>query len=369
MRALYIAFENLNPASGISKKIVSQFHGFQNNGVETFFLHFKKEENTLVATIDDKTVYTFGSNKLTSIVANFKFKYIYNYIKKNAVDFIYIRYIHFANPHMISFLKKLKKDGIRIVIEVPTFPYDDEYRYSYFFVKILHYVEIYSRRSLKKYVDKVATVQDYDFILGIPTVKISNGIDVDSIFLRKVKPHKELNLLGIANVQFWHGYDRVISGMGEYYKNGGEKDIHFYIVGKNDSVIDDLKRIACENAVEERVHFEGAKHGKELDSYFNISDIGIGGLGAHRKGIYIGKALKCVEYAARGIPFIYSDINSDFDNCPFIKRVSQDDTPIDVNELLVFLEGQTTSPEEIRQYVADNLTWDIQMKKVLDEIS
>ena len=105
-----------------------------------------------------------------------------------------------------------------------------------------------------------------------------------------------------------------------------------------------------------------------MESYFDIADLAIGGLAAHRKGVYEGKALKCVEYAARGIPFIYSDINTDFDNCSFIKRVSQDDTPIDVNELLAFIEEQKTSPAEIRQFVADNLTWDIQMRKVLDEI-
>ena len=48
---------------------------------------------------------------------------------------------------------------------------------------------------------------------------INNGLDLSSIRIKeKNKDNKKLNILSIANNSKWHGYDRVIKGMYEYYK-------------------------------------------------------------------------------------------------------------------------------------------------------
>ncbi len=368
MKALYIAFEELNPTSGISKKIVSQCAAFNRLGAEMPLLCFKREAGRLFSVIDGVEVYSFGSGKLKGIKCTYQFDYILRYIKKNGISFIYIRYFHFANSPMIHFLKQLRKEGVKVVMEVPTYPYDDEFRSKKFVIRVLHLVEMYFRKYLKKYVDRIASVQDYDSILGIPTVKISNGIDVDKISLRNIKTHEGINFLGVANAQFWHGYDRVISGLGDYYRKGGKQNIQFIIVGRNDFVINDLKRIAHENAVDERIHFEGTKEGVELDPYFDQADLAIGSLGGHRKGITDAKPLKCVEYAARGIPFVYSERNSDFDHTDFVKRVPDNESPIDIEDLIKFISSVSVKPEEMRSFVQNNLTWDKQMSKVLDSI-
>lgn len=79
------------------------------------------------------------------------------------------------------------------------------------------------------------------------------------------------------------------------------------------------------------------------------------------------KALKCVEYAARGVPFIYSESNSDFDNQPYIYRVSSDEKPIDIKNILSELKYREYRAEDIRKSVSQ-LSWRVQMQRVIDYI-
>lgn len=48
--------------------------------------------------------------------------------------------------------------------------------------------------------------------------------------------------------------------------------------------------------------------------------MGIASLGRHRNGITRIKTLKNREYAARGIPFVYSENDSDFDGMPYVMK-------------------------------------------------
>lgn len=370
MKGLFIVFEPLNPSSGISKKILAQCVGFKNNGCTMDFFSLKKIEEKWFSTINNNPIKFLGTNKVRKVYNTiFKYDYLCDYIIANHYDFIYIRYIHFANPAFIKFIKKISNVGVKVVLEVPTFPYDDEFKSRNYFARyIIHPIEKCSRKSFRSCVYRIVTVQDYDEILGIPTIKISNAVDIDAISLRNPATTNSINFVAVANLAIWHGYDRLIEGIGAYYEKGGEKDVNFYIIGDNPKLIASYKAIAAKRHIEDKIHFEGTKKGEELDYYFNNASLAIGGLAAHRKGIYEAKALKSVEYAARGIPFIYSDINTDFDHCSFIKRVSQDETPINIEELLTFVKEQKSSPFDIRQYVANNLTWDIQMKKIVNEL-
>ena len=59
---------------------------------------------------------------------------------------------------------------------------------------------------------------------------------------------------------------------------------------------------------------------EELDELFNEADFAIGSLARHRSGIDKIKTLKNREYAARGIPFAYSETDGDFDKMPYILK-------------------------------------------------
>ena len=77
--------------------------------------------------------------------------------------------------------------------------------------------------------------------------------------------------------------------------------------------------------------------------------------------------MKNREYATRGIPFIYSEQDSDFDNQPYILKATPDDSPIDIMQILDFIDDNQIDPNSIRQSV-ERLSWKVQMKRVLDEL-
>lgn len=368
-KALYIAFQTLEAASGITNKIYSQYRGLVNSGLDTSFCHIDVVDNNWRYVVDGKVIGCIGTGFYGHVAYYFSFNPVFDYIKENEIGFIYIRYTQFATPFFVDFLRKVHKLGVRIFMEIPTWPYDTEYVHGTILNRLQRWIERKSRVYFKKYVDRVVTVQDIDEIMTIPTIKISNGIDVESITLRSEKPHEGINLLGVAHLGDWHGYDRLIEGMGLYYKETSNPiEIHFYIVGDNEKVYKQYLTIAKNYGIENRIHFEGIKGGEELDNYFDTADLAIGCLGNHRKGVKDAKPLKSIEYAARGIPFIYSERNSDFDNRLFVVKFPQDDTPISVDILLDFIENNHFDPSEIRKSVTKTLSWDYQMSKITSEL-
>ena len=107
--------------------------------------------------------------------------------------------------------------------------------------------------------------------------------------------------------------------------------------------------------------------GKELDEVFNQCQFAIGSLARHRSGITVIKTLKNREYATRGIPFIYSEQDSDFDHQSYVLKAPADESPINIQQILDFMDSFTMKPEEIRHTV-EHLTWKIQMQKVVDSV-
>jgi hypothetical protein len=66
------------------------------------------------------------------------------------------------------------------------------------------------------------------------------------------------------------------------------------------------------------------------------------------------------------LPFVYSEQDSDFDHQPYVMKAPPDETPINVQQILDFIDSHQFEPQEIRKTV-EHLTWKIQMKRVVDE--
>ena len=79
------------------------------------------------------------------------------------------------------------------------------------------------------------------------------------------------------------------------------------------------------------------------------------------------KTLKNREYAARGIPFIYSETDSDFDHKPYVLKAPADETPIDIQEIVKFYKHLSFSPQKIRDSIKD-LSWENQMRIVINSV-
>ena len=120
--------------------------------------------------------------------------------------------------------------------------------------------------------------------------------------------------------------------------------------------------------LQDRIVFHGTLFGKELDDVFNQCQFAIGSLGRHRSGITVIKTLKNREYATRGIPFIYSEQDSDFDHRPYVLKAPADESPLDIQQIIDFMDRFTMKPDEIRKTV-EHLTWKIQMQTVVNKIT
>ena len=123
-----------------------------------------------------------------------------------------------------------------------------------------------------------------------------------------------------------------------------------------------------ENKLNEYVIFHGPLYGEQLDEIFNISQIGIGSLARHRSGITHLRSLKNREYAARGIPFIYSEIDDDFEHMSYVFKISPDDSPVNIDIVVEFYNSQVWDRQEIRNSIINTLSWKSQMQKVIDSI-
>ena len=372
MRLLYILFEEITQSSGVSKKVLAQCNGLRANGVDVDLLSLKDNNGELMAVLNGDYIYSYGRSILRYLRLLFIFGHIIRYIKANQISEVYVRFPR-KNPFFPLFFRTIRKLRVKSLLEIPTYPYDREKvrsrnLYLCLCLRFLTMLDDFSRLFYKYYVDRIVTVQDYDQIFGVPTIKISNGIDLNKIPLRTCQKHKGYNFVGVAQLASWHAYERLIEGIGEYYKNGGTEDVHFYIIGNNENVSSDYMKYILKYKIFDHIHLEGPKFGEELNQYFNLADFAIGSLGGHRKGLFDAKPLKCVEYAARGIPFVYSEKNTDFDHCSFIMKVPQDETPIDVSQIINYIDNFNVAPVDIRNYVKANLTWDVQMQKVLSEL-
>ena len=181
--------------------------------------------------------------------------------------------------------------------------------------------------------------------------------------------HNSLNLIAVAEVHPWHAFERVVAGIGEYYKNGGARDVVFHIVGgvHPHQMKADYTPVIEKYGLHDRIIFHGTLFGDALTEVFNQCQFAIGSLGRHRSGITVIKTLKNREYATRGIPFIYSEQDSDFDQQPYVLKAPADESPIDIQRIIDFVDHFQMKPEEIRKTV-EHLSWKVQMEEVVEAV-
>ncbi len=364
--ALFLVFHGFDPNNGISKKITYQINALNACGIHTH-LCYMDEKNNKRRMVGNQVIADYGTGIKSKILKRTEFSSIVKYAIKENITFVYIRSNHNANPFTINMVKRMKKAGMKVVMEIPTYPYDAEYL-SQGMGKQIFQDRIF-RKSLAKQLDAIVTFSSYTEIFGKKTIQISNGIDFDSIKMKSIKTNdsSEINLIGVAEIHPWHGFDRVIKGLAAYYAKPHDVIVKFHIVGyfffNNDEI--SFKQMIANNHLEQYVILHGKKHGDELDKVFDACNFGIGSLGRHRVGIDKIKTLKNREYAARGIPFIYSETDEDFEMQKYVLKAPADETPIDINRIISFYQHLTLSPVDIRTSI-EHLSWNHQMQKVID---
>lgn len=378
MKILFLVYHGFSEVSGISKKIHYQVKGLRENGYEVHLCYYGFAENGhRCRYVDDDVIQDYGKGIFAGLRQRIDYRCVYEYCKLNGIQFVYARCFQNANPFLINLFKKLNKLGIKSVTEIPTYPYDQEFATFHWKQRYELKIDQLFRHRLSKEMTAIVTFSDAETIFGQRTIRISNGVDMDSIPFHQYQAPQDgsIHLIGVAEVHLWHAYDRLIAGIGEYYKQSpNPRQIYFHIVGgvhpheryKPNAFHPGIQAIIDKYGIQDRIVFHGQLFGEELDKVFNQCCFAVGSLGRHRSGITIIKTLKNREYATRGIPFIYSEQDSDFDDKPYVLKAPADETPIDVQQILDFIDNRHFLPEDIRKTV-EHLSWKIQMKRVVDE--
>ncbi|GIP39894.1 glycosyl transferase [Paenibacillus sp. J31TS4] len=348
---------------GVAKKIHSQIEIFNGESLYTKLYCYESKNSFLF-----KVARHLPFN-------SFVFEKKYN-SEFNGSDFIYIRKMAF-DIDFILLLKNIKKNNprIKVVIELPTYPYDKERsrRIIYFASNIK---DAFYKHKLKKYVDRIVTFSNDDIIFGIPAIKLSNGIDCNRITSKKPSDAKEIHVIAVAMLSFWHGYDRFIEGLGLYYKSGGKRDVVLHIVGDGD-VINFYKNKVHEYGLQDKVFFHGKLYGPSLDELYDLCEIGLDAMGRHRSGVYYNSSLKGKEYLAKGLPIV-SGVETELDyikDFKYYMRVSADDSPINIKEIISFYDsvyvGNSKNKviSEIRRYAEKNFDQKVCMQPLVKYLS
>ncbi|MCC3862736.1 hypothetical protein K0040_00235 [Terrisporobacter petrolearius] len=366
MKGLYIARidEEYSLDLGVGKKIRGQIHAFNQLGYDIDYLRLSNKTVKFNETLFNKVKYRFfGCRHFYKVIKNLETKHIDKY------DFIYIRYIQ-GNISLYNIIKYFSKRNKKIIVEIPTYPYNTEFNKMTLRRFIVGNLDKYITKQLCKYVFRISVTNTHSEIFGIKTININNGIDLRELPIVDKKEESKINMIGIANLARWHGYDRVIKGLANYYNSESmnKKDVNFYIVGEG-SEKNNLMTITKELRIEDKVHFLGAKAGQELNNVFNWMHIGVSSLALFRAG---GghDPIKSKEFLGRGIPVLlgYEDKLIDM-KLPYVLKVDESDTPINIEDIVKKYESCSyIENNEIRKYSEEFLTWKFQMNKIIKEL-
>ena len=331
MKGIYFSYSDTETGnSGVGRKIDAQYQSFCNHGFDMEFYVFRKPVD-----------------KWNKIVRRLPFSnknHVWEHNKKyEGKDFIYLRRPQAMSRPFINFLKKIKQQNpqIKIIMEIPTFPYDKEMTKDWFNYPLFIKDKI-ARKKLEGLIDRITCVSDEKQIYGIETIKIRNGFDFQG---NSVERHSDLDSINIACVawfSFWHGYDRLINGLKSYYDQGGDYNIILHFIGEGPELTS-YKELAKEVGMDSHVIFYGKKNKDEIFSILCKCNIGAGTLGMYRKGYFgLDASLKLREYMASGLPLITgaeTDVSQIKELKRFVLEYPNDETIINIDIIIAYLNN------------------------------
>ena len=327
-KGYYIHFEGRSSV-GVSKKIDMQ--------MEEFSKYFEMKEIEIRAT---------KRNMLQRIIGLFpsaSIKRSYEEALRELDDpcFIYARR-SVADHDYLYFWKQVKEyfPNCKVVIEIFTYPYDKDDFAKWnawpFYIKERIY-----RPKLKKYVDRFVTYSADDMIFGIPTIKTTNGINVNAMRLVDGEYKEKLvTLIGVAYMQRQHAYERIIEGLSRYYQKKREYRVRLMLVGDGPEK-KKYEKLTRKYGLEEYVDFYPVTSGEELDKLYDQADIALAAFGMYKVGYSeaVG-ALKTRECLAKGVPIISGSpidvLEKDF---PYALICSNDASAVDMEKVVSFFDS------------------------------
>jgi hypothetical protein len=195
-----------------------------------------------------------------------------------------------------------------------------------------------------------------------------DAVEVNDFRLKRIEPIQDtihfVFLKGASTNAEFNGLERFIRCIETY---SGPYQLFFHILGNNlayeKSLVTDTNKIRLHNRMQLDV----------LDEFIDKMHIGVSTLGLYHKNLNETTTIKTREYFARGLPFIYAYNDTDMELNPEMKafalQFSNDDSPIDINEVIGFAIAQYENLDhgkQMRQLAEEHLSYKIKMAKITD---
>lgn len=183
----------------------------------------------------------------------------------------------------------------------------------------------------------------------------------------------EFNLLVVANLADYHGVDRVVKGIYEYYKTSISQRylVKLHIVSGDSEALIIIKKLVTELNLSDYVILHGHKNLMELHSLFEMANLAIGSIGFHRIFLDSGAPLKAREYFLYGLPTIINYFDYDLSPTEFVTNCDRNDNPVNINEVISFYHGLILKYNDnlgykIHNFAITNLLWAHKVKSLVD---
>lgn len=350
-------------SSGVIKKMYDQYNALITLKHDVILAYIQGDKIVIGNTfIKHQSIYR------RYFIKNFLFfKVLSEQLTNKKFDIIYVRH-PYSSPYFIKWLSNISKSNpeSKIVLEVPTFPFHKEFRGLQ---KLSLMIDGWFSRYLKKYIHLIVVMGQTDALWGISTLNLSNGIEINlSEEFKSQRKKGIVRLLAIGNWHYWHGLDRLIKGLSQFYSKNPDVIITLDIVGNGKTLNSYIKQVV-QMQLDEYVKFHGYVPNKNLIGFYKSADICVGTLGNHRLGLTENCPLKHREYCSHGLPFILSSFDPDFPNdLSFVQYHPPNDEPLDCELILEFYAKTSMKNSLIRDYTKKNLTWEAKMQSIIDHL-
>lgn len=351
--------ENLGPDSGVERKVRAQ-HKAQNQFVDCELMIMP--------------VVMYSGSKAEKIIRRLPFtaawrKWEYKG-EFNDADFLYIRQVY-HDASFVRYLHAIKKQNskVKIVYEIPTYPYDQQKAWNLSSVPFLLKERI-NRKKIAGLVDRIVTFYGQNSIWNVPCIPLMNGFDFSSSVMQPRKQTDAIHMVSVAATAFWHGYQYMIEGLRDYYAKGGKEKVFFHMVG---NVLPEHAKLVKEYRLEDCVIFHGKLSGKDLAKVYNQCLLGINVLGVSLDGNSTSSSLKSREYGAYGLPIV-SSLPIDYlpKDYPYLHLVPEKNEPVDVNSVIAFFHRVYDDKDcnqialNIREYAKEHCDMQVTMQPVVE---
>lgn len=333
---LYITYVDYleNAFPGVQAKIASQIGALREAGYHVDLISQYGGAARLAGHGDqDHELFTFPLFRRFSILEATKAA-----LSRRSYTGAYIRF-QFFSEDVRRITALLKKHGAKVILEIPTFPYEQELHQQGLKGEIKLFCDRLFRKSCLKHIDRISYPIKYDTILGLPCISIRNGLDYASFPLRSVRQPEEdaLHLLVVASMQPWQGYDRLLQGLAAYNSAPHQTRIVVHMIGDG-TELPGYKKFASANGLDGSVIFYGRLDRDSIRSIADGCDLAVGSLGTFRRGgVTCLGTLKSREYCALGLPSVNATPTDILDpSDPFCLYIPEGGAPVDMEQIVEF---------------------------------